>query len=387
MNDTVSDAGSNLDWTTRYSLYQSLLQQTLGSQAASVVLMATEFNSVYTNPGKQSTSLVNGLFVADSLGSLLDSGYSGGYVWDLRNGWATNQNNSNLLYGWREGGDYGMLGSYGQNDPPASNTYIPYPNYFALQLASKIIVAGGQVVSAASSYGDLDVYAVRESDGDLDLLVVNTNPAAAITSQFNVTGFQPGGPVQVWQYGKAQDTAQSLSSNGSASLSDTITKLSLSGADFSYTFPAYSMTVLDLAGSQTLTNIAVASGTLTVAAPAALANGSSLSVGANAAKAFGSVIAAASPTSDATAAQPARRSGVSPLEETRRDAASTVFRIGSKARSTEKAEMFSDMLLGPASLADIAWFIDASEAQTRQRAGGDNFGTIRTDQLLAEGGL
>ena len=40
--------------------------------------MATEFNSVYTNPGKQSTSLVNGLFIANSIGSLLDSGYSGG---------------------------------------------------------------------------------------------------------------------------------------------------------------------------------------------------------------------------------------------------------------------------------------------------------------------
>ena len=53
--------------------------------------MATEFNSVYTNPGKQSTSLVNGLFVANSIGSLLDSGYVGGMVWDLRNGWDTTE--------------------------------------------------------------------------------------------------------------------------------------------------------------------------------------------------------------------------------------------------------------------------------------------------------
>ena len=52
-------------------------------------MMATEFNSVYTNPGKQSTSLVNGLFVADSIGSLLEQRLSGGIVWDLRNGWDT----------------------------------------------------------------------------------------------------------------------------------------------------------------------------------------------------------------------------------------------------------------------------------------------------------
>ena len=338
LNDTVSDAGSNLDWATRYGLYQSLLQETLGSQASSVAVMATEFNSVYSNPGKQSTSLVNGLFIADSLGSLLDSGYSGGYVWDLRNGSAAVQNNSNLLYGWREVGDYGMLGPYGQNDAPASGTYVPYPNYFALQLASKIIVAGGQVVSAASSYGDLDVYAVREFDGDLDLLVINTNPAAAITSQFDVTGFQPGGPVQVWQYGKAQDTEQSLSSNGSSSLSDTITTLSVSGANFRYTFPAYSMTVLDLTGSQAQTSIAVASGTLVVAAPNALANGANLSIGANAATAFASATAAAA------------------------------SRTARAARD----------------VADIAWYLDSIEAQTEQRTGGDKSGTIRTNQLLAE---
>jgi autotransporter-associated beta strand protein len=257
LNQTVSNANSNLDWVTRYGLYQTMLQQTLGSQASGVALMATEFNSVYTNPGKQSTSLVNGLFIANSLGSLLASGYSGSSMWDLRNGWDTTKNNSNLLYGWREGGDYGAIGPSGQNDPPFANTYIAYPNYFAVQLLSKIIVTGGQVVSAASSYSDLDVYAVREANGDLDLLVINTNPAAAITNQFNVSGFQATGAAQVWQYGKAEDLAQSLTTNGSAALTHTSATLALSGANFSYTFPAYSMTVLDLTGSQTLTSVAV----------------------------------------------------------------------------------------------------------------------------------
>ena len=143
----------------------------LGSQASSVQVMATEYNSVYANPGKQSTSLVNGLFVAESLGSLLDSGYSGGFVWDLRNYWDTSENNSNLLYGWREGGDYGQSGrSERTNSAPATGPYVAYPGYYALQLASKIIQSGGQVVSAASNYSDLDVYAVMEPSGDLELL-------------------------------------------------------------------------------------------------------------------------------------------------------------------------------------------------------------------------
>ena len=218
----------------------------LASQASSVQVMATEYNSVYTNPGKQSTSLVNGLFVAESLGSLLDSGYSGGFVWDLRNGWDTGENNSNLLYGWREGGDYGQLGDPNSNSPPATGPYVAYPGYYALQLASKIIQSGGQVVSATSNYSDLDVYAVMESSGDLDLLVINVNPAASLTEQFDLTGFQPGGPAQVWQYGETQDTAQSQSATGASALANASTSVSLSGSNFSYTFPAYSMTVLDL---------------------------------------------------------------------------------------------------------------------------------------------
>ncbi len=246
LDDTVSDSGSVLDWTTRYADYQTILLQTLGSQAASVQVMATEYNSVYTNPGKQSTSLVNGLFVAESLGSLLDSGYTGGFVWDLRNAWDTSENDSNLLYGWREGGDYGQLGDPNSNSPPTTGPYVAYPGYYALQLASKIIRSGGQVVSATSNYSDLNVYAVMESSGDLDLLVINVNPAASLTEQFDLTGFQPGGSAQVWQYGETQDTAQSHSATGASALASASTSVSLSGSNFSYTFPAYSMTVLDL---------------------------------------------------------------------------------------------------------------------------------------------
>ncbi len=210
--------------------------------------MATEFNSVYTDPGKQSTSLVNGLFIANSIGSLLESGYAGAFVWDLRNGWypQTAENNSNLLYGWRTAATTACW-EINNSDPPYTGPNIAYPSYYALQLASKIVAGGGEVVSATSNYGDLDVYAVKESNGHLELLVINTNPAASLSDQFNLAGFQPSGSAQVWQYGEAQDTAQSQSANGSSALANFSAALNLSGADFSYTFPAYSMTVLDLA--------------------------------------------------------------------------------------------------------------------------------------------
>jgi hypothetical protein len=248
VSDTASnpnDPGNPYDWAVRASAYQKLLTQYLGTAGGKVELMATEFNSVYSNPGKQTTSLVNGLFLADSLGVLLNSPYSGANVWDLRNSWETGGNNSSGLYGWRQGGDYGLLGSL-NGSPPSSGAYTPYPTYFAEQLASKIIQAGGSVVQVSSNDPNLTAYAIREANGHLELLVVNKSGAGALTGQFQISGFQPASQATVWQYGQAQDAAQSHTTDGHSALANFIAPLSLNGSNFSYSFPAYSMTVLDL---------------------------------------------------------------------------------------------------------------------------------------------
>jgi alpha-L-arabinofuranosidase len=246
LNDTVSDAASTLDWSTRYSLYETMLQQIDGASASGTLVMATEFNSNYGTPGKQMTSIVNGLFIADSIGSLLDSGYSGGLVWDLRNGWDTSGNNSPTLYGWREGGDEGLIGSASATGAPSTGAYVAYPNYYAEELASKIVQSGSKVVSAVSNYGELAVYTVLEANGHLDLMVINKNLDASINEQFSLPGFNASGQAQVWQYGEVQDYAQSQSPTGASSLANLTTNLTFTGSNFSYSFPAYSMTVIDL---------------------------------------------------------------------------------------------------------------------------------------------
>jgi hypothetical protein len=250
--DTVSDTGSNpsdpgnpYDWAVRASKYETMLSQYLGSAGTKVELLATEFNSVYSNPGKQTTSLVNGLFVADSIGALLETPYDGADVWDLRNSYDTGNNNSSSLYGWRKGGDYGLIGSPG-GSAPATGPYVPYPTYFAEQLASKIIQPGGSVVQASSSDPNLTAYAVLEPSGHLDLLVINKSASGALTGQFQLTNYTPRTLAQVWQYGEAHDTAQSQTTDGHSALDDFTATLDPSGSTFSYSFPAYSMTVLDL---------------------------------------------------------------------------------------------------------------------------------------------
>jgi alpha-L-arabinofuranosidase len=248
---TVSDPDSPYDWAVRAAGYTSLLDQYLGADN-NVQLFTTEFNSVYSNPGKQTTSLVNGLFIADSLGSLLETSYNAAIVWDLRNGWDTGNNNSSSLYGWREGGDYGLLGSP-PDDAPDTGTYIPYPSYFAEQLASKIIMAGGSVVQADSSDPNLAVYAVQEADGDLEMLVINKSASGPITGQFQLSDYQPATQAEIWQYGEAQDTAQSESADGQSALANFTAGLDVSGSGFSYAFPAYSMSVVVLSPAATIT--------------------------------------------------------------------------------------------------------------------------------------
>ncbi len=260
LNDTVSDVGSTLSWATRDSDYETMLKQIVGNTAAAgVLVMATEYNSNYGVEGKQMTSIVNGLFVADSIGSLIDSGYSAGLFWDLRNGWTTSGNNSPTLYGWRQGGDEGLLGDPNiTNDAPSTGPYVAYPNYFAEQLASKIVQSGGEVVSAVSNYSELAVYTVLEANGHLDLMVINKNPDANITEQFSLPGFNASGQAQVWQYGEKEDYAQSQSPTGAAALTNFTTNLSFTGSNFSYAFPAYSMTVIDLTPTPVVVNAAAA---------------------------------------------------------------------------------------------------------------------------------
>ena len=240
-----SDPGDPFDWVQRAADYESLLTQYLGGAGGAVTLLATEFNSVNSQPGKQTTSLVNGLWVADSLGGLLETPYDGADYWDLGGSYQTGGNDSPSLYGWRQVGDMGLIG--GPNGtPPVSGLGVPYPTYFAEELASKIIQAGGQVVSASSSDPNLTTYAVLEANGQLKLLVINKSASSALTGQFQLDNFQPGPEALVWQYGEAQDTAQSQSSTGASALASFTTELSPSGSAFSYSFPAYSMSVLVL---------------------------------------------------------------------------------------------------------------------------------------------
>lgn len=241
-NATSSDGP--LYWPARAAAYRNLITKDLGVAGKNVQLLLTEFNSVNYNPSNQTTSLVNGLWLADTMGFLFQTEYAGATVWDLRNSFETSHYQSGL-YGWRTGGDYGLLGSY--NAPlPQTGPYVPYPTYFALELWAKMIHPGDVMVQATSDNALLTAYAVKQANGHLALLIVNKNQNTDLSAQFNITGFSPAPQATAWQYGKPQDTAQSQTSDGHASLASFTQTLGMNGSGFSFVAPAYSMTVLDL---------------------------------------------------------------------------------------------------------------------------------------------
>ena len=244
-----SDAGLLQDASTWAADIQGIRQQLtdyLGATAAAnVEITITEYNSVFSDPGKQSTSLVNGLFLADSLCNVMQTETKAFMWWALRNGTPTTAggalsgNFSSALYGWRTYGDYGMISM--PNHFGATTYYDRHPTFYALKLLQRFVRGGDTVVSATSSSTLLSAYAARRADGTLAILVINKSPTATQTATISVAGMTPTTPPAVYNYGIPQDNA---ARTGSGSPDIASSALAVSGTSFSASFAPYSITVL-----------------------------------------------------------------------------------------------------------------------------------------------
>jgi hypothetical protein len=251
----VPDTGSK-SWTTIASDLRTQVNTNLGAAGAGVEIVVTENNDVYSQPGKQSTSLVNGLYLADSVANLMQTEINGYMWWGLRNGSPTvnnagqvlDGNMSPSLYGWRQFGDYGMLSS--PSTLTGETTYTKaYPTYYMMKLLSHFARGGDTVVKATSSNSLLSMFAVRHTDGTLSLLVINkADPRTTSTPQsanFTLNGFNPVSPANVYSYGVTQDSAAQSGGSGAA-VDVASSTMSISGSTFSASFASYSATVISL---------------------------------------------------------------------------------------------------------------------------------------------
>lgn len=240
-------------WPDDIADIRAQLDTAFGATAAtSIDIFITENNSVYTDPGKQSTSLVNGLFLADSIGHVLQTEADGFVWWDLRNGPpANNQGDKPALYGWRTWGDYGIVSTPpAVTTPPtpgASNYYTPYPTYYAFKLLKFFARDGDSIVQASSDDEKLSVFAAKRASGT-NILVINKDPTNEKSATVTLTGATAGADNFIYSYGKANDDAARPGGSGCPDI--TRSAITVAGNDFTASFPPYSMSVISLGSQQ-----------------------------------------------------------------------------------------------------------------------------------------
>jgi hypothetical protein len=101
-------------------------------------------------------------------------------------------------------------------------------------------------VPASSDYNLLTPYAALRADGSLTVLVINKAPATAFNANITLNGYSPNGTLSAYSYGIPQDEA-ARTGVGSADIA--LNSYSGASSAFSFTFPAYSATVLSLNGA------------------------------------------------------------------------------------------------------------------------------------------
>ncbi len=225
---------ASANWASDAANLRQQITDYVGSKGTNIELLVTENNSDSGPNGKQSTSLVNGLYLADSLAQLTKTEFNSFVWWDLRNGTDISGDFSASLYGWRTNGDLGIIGNL--------NTY--YPTFYTFKLMQNFVQAGDTVLTATSDYLFLSVYAVRRLNGSLTVLAINKDPVNTSTGQVAVAGFIPASGATVYSYGIPQDNA---AQTGIGSPDVAQTNFPGAGTNFNYPFPPYSATVLALA--------------------------------------------------------------------------------------------------------------------------------------------
>jgi hypothetical protein len=194
------------------------------SNPASVPVIVTETNSTLdldTQPAA--------LFGADMYMTWLENGVANVDWWNEHNGIGTPA----TVDGAQDYGDQGIF-SNGTNGSgvtePAVDT--PFAPYYAIEMLSKLAAPGDAMVTSSSSQSLLKVHAVRDTSGNLNVLIDNEDPSNSYTVSLTTNGFTPNGTPTV--YTLANNATSITSATGSAS---------------SVTVGAYSLTVVHIPGN------------------------------------------------------------------------------------------------------------------------------------------
>jgi len=213
-----------------------MINDYFGDGGTNIELVCTENNSDAGAEGRQMTSLVNALYLADTLAQLMKTEFNAYTWWDLRNGAGTSGSFDPTLYGWRDEGDEGLIDGL--------DSY--YPDYYAMKLMQYFVRPGDTVLNGASDYLLLSAYASRHTNGSLSLLVINKDTSTNFNAQISLASFEPSASASVQAYGMPQDNA--AKNNQSVALQDiAVSNYPSAGTLFTNSFPPLSLTVFTFA--------------------------------------------------------------------------------------------------------------------------------------------
>lgn len=224
------------NWATDAATLRQHIADYFGAGGINIELLVTENNSDAGQQGRQSTSLVNGLYYADSLAQLLKTEFNSFVWWDLRNGTDTGGFFGANLYGWRSYGDLGMINGL--------NTR--HPSFYAAKLMQWFARPGDQILNAASDYTWLSAYATRRANGAVTLLLLNKFNVTNLNAQIALHGFTPTAVATARSFGIPNDEA--ARTNGPAATQDISTNsIANIGTNFSFSCAPLSLNLITLA--------------------------------------------------------------------------------------------------------------------------------------------
>ncbi len=220
------------NWADNAATLRQELTDYIGAPASNIELCVTENNSDSSLGGRQLSSVVNALYMADSMSQLMKTEFNSDIWWDLRNNAQAGGDFDSTLYGWRTNTDFGIITGVSSKNP----------NYYSMKLMQYFVRPGDSVLQSGSSYPLLSAYGARKADGALAVLVINKDGTTNFNGQVSLANFSPWTNAATYTYGMTQDNA--TKNNLSAALQDVaVTNTYISGNPFSYSFPPYSMTV------------------------------------------------------------------------------------------------------------------------------------------------
>jgi len=174
---------------------------------ANTPIYVGEIGGPYSNPGKQSWSITQGLYAGQVLGEMMNAGVSRLTWWiGFGNCNGTSGNDTTSVYGWQDFGAYNVFsdGSEDSTCPGAGPVGTMSPTARAFQLFSQMAV-DGQTVLTTTVVGDptdVRAYAATNPNGAA-VWLFNDNETLAQPVTITLSGKSSSSNVTVTTYDKA----------------------------------------------------------------------------------------------------------------------------------------------------------------------------------------